>query len=81
MRTPKHIEVLKEAVAAGDGLRDQIAQMREMFDDSDGAIANALKDWDDAARIARSHFPASVAHASQQEEERARAGYIKMRLP
>lgn len=42
----------QELQAAGEQLREQIEQMRGMFDDSDGAIQRALDDWEDACRDA-----------------------------
>jgi hypothetical protein len=46
--TEKLVDALREARAALSNCTDQIEQMQGMFDDSDGAIANALADAEKA---------------------------------
>lgn len=45
-------EALQECLSAMDSMCTQIEQMRDMFDDNDGAIAAALADHEHAVEVA-----------------------------
>jgi hypothetical protein len=48
------VNALKECLAAMESMRTQIEQMRDLFDDADGAIAGACRDHEAADAFARS---------------------------
>ena len=67
MPGPDPLEALRDTVGAMQAMREQIEQMRGMFPDADGTIAEACDAHDDAAQSAREAL-ASLPRAPGETE-------------